>query len=909
MFHFIGHSTSNVVSVFEFPADCEIVTVGREQPPLATVNHQPSHLLLDSIVAPRMISRKHATITRQRQSGAAASSEWLLTDLQSMNGVFVNDVKIASHLLRHGDVVTFGGLGQKVPIGATFPQPKAEFIFRYESVRPVEDDATLPMTSNETLPVDETQAQTLELGPGHHTDDDDGEEEEEEFAVPIIPVERSADELAEEFAPTQLLPCSVAPVPATAAERPVSTNSSGAMMDIDTPAPSMRVIVTQATGVTSHAGPVRTDTNAPTQVLPLSSATLGGTQMMETSQEMTIAPTSHATTSSSSPSSHTYLHPVSVSAARDPFAIRGTLAGASLDVSMAPASLDTDGGHVHFLSLPTLDSGSLSSLSPSLGDAMANVHMMTQTQVLPSDHDTAADDDGDEEAKEAEEHRKHSRDELYDMDDDSPKAGNQTTTKTAVAAMNSSAAYVPTAASSSSPSPAAAASSSSPAAAVTSPVTSARGKKRGRDDRNDDDQEVTHAHVASSSRNNMSDDVHETDADADSRVESSDVTPSKKLKAAASGGITSGIVPTGACPICAVVLPVATLEAHVNACLTKSAESESESLARRMQEEENKRVDEETAASKKRKSSMMESAALMRIESKNRRRRGVIGEYDSEVDEHVPSDCDDDDVDEDDEDEYDRDCYDPPVPAAAPWAFGFPAAAAFGGGGVSTKRATRATKKKPPPSGPKSPCPLCSKEFHASVLVEHVDACEGPDVACTTCSKLFLPSALRSHTARCDGPDRPCAICLDEFPSKRLDAHMSKCVGKGGRECSLCSAWYPPSEYEDHVRLCMAREAELSLDEKLAIEAQRSEQKNELCNDTQLRAIQYVAARAKDLSQSAHPALLARFEKLGFSLRQLKQTIRYIRTQAPIIIHVNLTTCMKFFVKDTHYRYVDANAY
>jgi hypothetical protein len=34
----------------------------------------------------------------------------------------------------------------------------------------------------------------------------------------------------------------------------------------------------------------------------------------------------------------------------------------------------------------------------------------------------------------------------------------------------------------------------------------------------------------------------------------------------------------------------------------------------------------------------------------------------------------------------------------------------------------------------------------------------------------------------------------------------------------------------------------------------------------------------------------------------LFRTLRWIRTDAPIIIHVNLSRCLEFLVKDTHYR-------
>jgi hypothetical protein len=49
--------------------------------------------------------------------------------------------------------------------------------------------------------------------------------------------------------------------------------------------------------------------------------------------------------------------------------------------------------------------------------------------------------------------------------------------------------------------------------------------------------------------------------------------------------------------------------------------------------------------------------------------------------------------------------------------------------------------------------------------------------------------------------------------------------------------------------------------------------------------------------------VLKRFETLGWDNVALKLVLRYIRNQAPIIIHVNLDKALGFLVKDTHYRY------
>ena len=55
----------------------------------------------DIVIDQREVSRKHATIVRM-------ASEYLLTDLSSTNGVYVNNLKLERHVLAHGDVFQIG---------------------------------------------------------------------------------------------------------------------------------------------------------------------------------------------------------------------------------------------------------------------------------------------------------------------------------------------------------------------------------------------------------------------------------------------------------------------------------------------------------------------------------------------------------------------------------------------------------------------------------------------------------------------------------------------------------------------------------------------------------------------------------------------------------------------------------
>lgn len=72
----------------EFPLTSDRYTVGRD----------PQS---DIVIAQPEVSRRHAEIVR-------AASEYLLTDLRSANGVYVNNLKLDRAVLHHGDVFQIG---------------------------------------------------------------------------------------------------------------------------------------------------------------------------------------------------------------------------------------------------------------------------------------------------------------------------------------------------------------------------------------------------------------------------------------------------------------------------------------------------------------------------------------------------------------------------------------------------------------------------------------------------------------------------------------------------------------------------------------------------------------------------------------------------------------------------------
>jgi pSer/pThr/pTyr-binding forkhead associated (FHA) protein len=72
----------------EYPFIEESVTIGR---------HEDNSIVIDNLA----VSGYHARIDK-------AGSAYILTDLQSTNGTFVNDEKIVSHKLAHGDNIVIG---------------------------------------------------------------------------------------------------------------------------------------------------------------------------------------------------------------------------------------------------------------------------------------------------------------------------------------------------------------------------------------------------------------------------------------------------------------------------------------------------------------------------------------------------------------------------------------------------------------------------------------------------------------------------------------------------------------------------------------------------------------------------------------------------------------------------------
>jgi len=509
-------------------------------------------------------------------------------------------------------------------------------------------------------------------------------------------------------------------------------------------------------------------------------------------------------------------------------------------------------------------------ISASLLGCMDGLGVATQTQVLPHAElpEVAAAASTPVAARKA-----ASRSDLYDVEEDEIDLHPAVAASSAAAAAHSSAAV-------SSP---AAAAASSPAAAT----HASSSKKRGRD----------HAAVEPED-----DEVELLPSEDEDAAAARSKRRKVQRKASAAGKRSAAVAPAAAarslsadcCPVCSARFAAAELEAHVEACLVAAAADEADAAARRLAAE----LDAADEAALKKPSPKRRPA--------RRAPRAMIGRWDGRWRSRAEED-EEDEADEEEDEDFERDMEEDYYEhgggygsASAGRAVAVTAAAAAAR--PAPARAPAPAPRAPAPAGPKSACPLCDKLFPTADLASHADECEGPDEPCPLCERGFLPSQLREHASKCKGPPILCAICMQPFERDVVEAHQSRCVGVDGRECGVCRELVAGCEFDAHHKRCLQREVDMSQDEKLAIGFQRSEQQRELVNDMQTRAIKWVEEQARRLSEAAYKPLLQRYERLGFSELDLKRTLRYVRNDAPLIIHVNLTNCMKFFVADTHYR-------
>ena len=95
-----GPLRSSLICLDGWELGREIELAGREH----TLGRSPD---ADTTVASPMISREHARITRNEEYG---QETFLITDLGSSNGTFVNNIPVTTTILRHGDRILLGNV-------------------------------------------------------------------------------------------------------------------------------------------------------------------------------------------------------------------------------------------------------------------------------------------------------------------------------------------------------------------------------------------------------------------------------------------------------------------------------------------------------------------------------------------------------------------------------------------------------------------------------------------------------------------------------------------------------------------------------------------------------------------------------------------------------------------------------
>ena len=142
--------------------------------------------------------------------------------------------------------------------------------------------------------------------------------------------------------------------------------------------------------------------------------------------------------------------------------------------------------------------------------------------------------------------------------------------------------------------------------------------------------------------------------------------------------------------------------------------------------------------------------------------------------------------------------------------------------------------------------------------------------------------------------DDECPICNTSIAKRYYSDHVHNCY-----KCCVCMRSFIISELRTHTNKCVQR-GKLEEEEKVAVHFTRKEQG--ILNKTQLDAVIHVQSEARKQSELQHTAALQRMKHLGLVEDDLKVLLRYVRNEAPIIIHLQLETVLPHLVKDTHYR-------
>jgi hypothetical protein len=131
--------------------------------------------------------------------------------------------------------------------------------------------------------------------------------------------------------------------------------------------------------------------------------------------------------------------------------------------------------------------------------------------------------------------------------------------------------------------------------------------------------------------------------------------------------------------------------------------------------------------------------------------------------------------------------------------------------------------------------------------------------------------------------------------------HQRRCGGIDFTACAGCGEFHR-NYLKSHEPQCILQKEQEEEIERAAIAAERIDMKRQgLLTQGQLNALQNIEKSASKLSADARSGIAARFHTLGYDQQHLRMVLRFIRNNAPMVIHVNLQL-RQALLTDTHYR-------
>lgn len=122
-----------------------------------------------------------------------------------------------------------------------------------------------------------------------------------------------------------------------------------------------------------------------------------------------------------------------------------------------------------------------------------------------------------------------------------------------------------------------------------------------------------------------------------------------------------------------------------------------------------------------------------------------------------------------------------------------------------------------------------------------------------------------------------------------MQLHRRRCGGDW-RCCGGCDDYFPLSQLSQHQPQCILRDQQAEADAVARMQREREQMRQSgLLTDAQLKALQHVTTQAAQLSKAAEPALIDRFNSLGYDEHHMRRVLRFIREHCPVLIHVNLS--------------------